>query len=294
MQKNSDDMIPSIDWGRADHLIDLALSEDLDMVGDVTTLSVVPEDAEISAVLLCKENNMVLAGLQIAERVFKVVEPLLEFTPLCKDGDICNKGDLLAKITGPARGILTAERTALNFLQRLCGVATASHKYAVELEGTNTVILDTRKTTPGYRNLEKYAVAVGGASNHRIGLYDRVMIKDNHRELAALEGPGGITRSVERARKAYPDLEIEVEADSLDEVKEAADAGAEYILLDNMSNEMMAEAVKIVAGRSKLEASGNVTIERLKGIAATGVDFVSSGALTHSVKSCDISLDIRG
>ena len=294
VQKNSEDVAPSIDWGRADHLIDLALSEDLDMIGDVTTLSVVPEDAEISAVLYCKEDNMVLAGLPIAERVFKVVEPLLEFTPLCKEGDICNKGDVLAKITGPARGILTAERTALNFLQRLCGVATASHKYAVELEGTNTVILDTRKTTPGYRNLEKYAVAIGGASNHRIGLYDRVMIKDNHRELAALEGPGGITRSVERARKAYPDLEIEVEADSLDEVKEAADAGAEYILLDNMSNEMMAEAVKIVAGRSKLEASGNVTIERLKGIAATGVDFVSSGALTHSVKSCDISLDIRG
>ena len=294
VQKNSEDVAPSIDWGRADHLIDLALSEDLDMIGDVTTLSVVPEDAEISAVLYCKEDNMVLAGLPIAERVFKVVEPLLEFTPLCKEGDICNKGDVLAKITGPARGILTAERTALNFLQRLCGVATASHKYAVELEGTNTVILDTRKTTPGYRNLEKYAVAIGGASNHRIGLYDRVMIKDNHRELAALEGPGGITRSVERARKAYPDLEIEVEADSLDEVKEAAEAGVEYILLDNMSNEMMAEAVKIVAKRAKLEASGNVTIERLKGIAATGVDFVSSGALTHSVKSCDISLDIRG
>lgn len=294
MQKNSEDVAPSIDWGRADHLIDLALSEDLDMIGDVTTLSVVPEDAEISAVLYCKEDNMVLAGLPIAERVFKVVEPLLEFTPLCKEGDICNKGDVLAKITGPARGILTAERTALNFLQRLCGVATASHKYAVELEGTNTVILDTRKTTPGYRNLEKYAVAIGGASNHRIGLYDRVMIKDNHRELAALEGPGGITRSVERARKAYPNLEIEVEADSLDEVKEAAEAGVEYILLDNMSNEMMAEAVKIVAKRAKLEASGNVTIERLKGIAATGVDFVSSGALTHSVKSCDISLDIRG
>ena len=294
VQKNSEDVAPSIDWGRADHLIDLALSEDLDMIGDVTTLSVVPEDAEISAVLYCKEDNMVLAGLPIAERVFKVVEPLLEFTPLCKEGDICNKGDILAKITGPARGILTAERTALNFLQRLCGVATASHKYAVELEGTNTVILDTRKTTPGYRNLEKYAVAIGGASNHRIGLYDRVMIKDNHRELAALEGPGGITRSVERARKAYPDLEIEVEADSLDEVKEAAEAGVEYILLDNMSNEMMAEAVIIVAGRAKLEASGNVTIERLKGIAATGVDFVSSGALTHSVKSCDISLDIKG
>lgn len=202
-------------------------------------------------------------------------------------------GDKLAEISGPARGILIAERTALNFLQRLSGIATTSAKYAKALEGTRTVVLDTRKTTPGYRNLEKYAVAVGGATNHRIGLYDRVMIKDNHRELAAMEGPGGIARSVERARKFRPDLEIEVEADSLDEVREAADAGVEYIMLDNMSDEMMAEAVQIVNGRAKLEASGGITLERLPRIGKIGVDFVSAGALTHSVKAADISLDIE-
>ena len=154
-------------------------------------------------------------------------------------------------------------------------------------------MLDTRKTTPGFRNLEKYAVAVGGADNHRIGLYDRIMIKDNHRELAAMEGDGAIRRAVERARKAYPDLEIEVEADTLDEVRQAAECGVEYILLDNMSDDTMREAVRLVAGRAKLEASGGITIERLHGIAEIGVDFVSIGALTHSVKSADISLDIE-
>ena len=172
-------------------------------------------------------------------------------------------------------------------------MATTASKYAAALEGTGTEILDTRKTTPGYRNLEKYAVAVGGATNHRIGLYDRVMIKDNHRELAAMEGAGGIARSVGRARAKYPELEIEVEADSLDEVREAVEAGAEYIMLDNMSDEMMAEAVRIVAGRSKLEASGGITLERLPRIGRLGVDYVSSGALTHSVKAADISLDIE-
>ena len=183
--------------------------------------------------------------------------------------------------------------TLLNFLQRLSGVATTSAKYAAALEGTKTLVLDTRKTTPGYRNLEKYAVAVGGATNHRIGLYDRVMIKDNHREMAAMEGPGGIVRSVERARQAHPELEVEVEADTLDEVREALEAGADHIMLDNMSDEMMAEAVKLVNGRAKLEASGGITLERLPRIGKIGVDFVSAGALTHSVKAADISLDIR-
>ncbi|MEG2075934.1 MAG: nicotinate-nucleotide diphosphorylase (carboxylating), partial [Victivallaceae bacterium] len=172
-------------------------------------------------------------------------------------------------------------------------VATTSKRYADALAGTKTEVLDTRKTTPGWRNLEKYAVAVGGASNHRIGLFDRIMIKDNHREIAALEGEQGITRSVKRARQAYPELEIEVEADSLAEVKEGIEAGAEYILLDNMSDEMMAEAVKLNNGRAKLEASGGITLERLPGIGKIGVDYVSSGALTHSVKSSDISLDIK-
>lgn len=282
-----------IDWARVDLLIDLALQEDLDTTGDVTTDSVVPVETLATAVLLCKEPQMVLAGLGVAERVFKKVEPRLEFTAMKQDGDTCERGEILAQISGPARGILTAERTALNFLQRLCGIATISAKYAQALAGSKTVILDTRKTTPGYRNLEKYAVAVGGATNHRIGLFDRVMIKDNHRELSALEGPGGITRAVQRARAQHPELEIEVETDSLEEVKEAASLNVEYILLDNMSDEMMAEAVKLVAGRAKLEASGGITLERLPRLGKIGVDFVSSGALTHSVKSADISLDIR-
>jgi nicotinate-nucleotide pyrophosphorylase (carboxylating) len=160
------------------------------------------------------------------------------------------------------------------------------------VEGTSCRILDTRKTTPGWRNLEKYAVAAGGAFNHRIGLFDRVMIKDNHRELAGLEGEHGIIRSVKKAKEMYPDLEVEVEVDTLEELDEALQSGCEYILLDNMSTEMMAEAVKRNQGRAKLEASGNITIERLPEIAAVGVDYASSGALTHSVKSSDISLDI--
>lgn len=286
-------VIPPIDWNRVDILIDLALSEDLGDLGDTTTLAVVPEYARSRAVLLCKEKEMVLAGLGVAERVFRKIDDSIVFTALKKDGDICVKGDKIAEITGSARSILTAERTALNFIQRLCGVATMSHIYARELADSNCVVLDTRKTTPGYRNLEKYAVAVGGATNHRIGLYDRIMIKDNHRELAAIEGDGAITRAVERARKAYPHLEIEVEADRLEEVSEAADCHVEHIMLDNMSDEMMQKAVAINAGRAKLEASGGITLPRLKSIGRIGVDFVSAGALTHSVRSMDISLDIE-
>ena len=258
---NQESEIPPIDWGRTDLLIELALSEDLDTTGDVTTNSVVPENASAEAVLLCKEPGMVLAGLPVAERVFKLVEPRLEFKAIREDGDRCEYGEVLAEIHGPARGLLIAERTALNFLQRLSGVATTSAKYAAALEGTKTLVLDTRKTTPGYRNLEKYAVAVGGATNHRIGLYDRVMIKDNHREMAAMEGPGGIARSVERARQAHPELEIEVEADTLDEVREAVEAGADHIMLDNMSDEMMAEAVKLV--REALAPLGGEYAEKL-------------------------------
>jgi len=285
--------IPEIDWKRVDTLIDLALEEDLGDAGDVTTLAVVPETARCRAVLLCKEPDMALCGLPVAERVFRRVESKLVFTPFKREGDRCQKGEALAEISGPARGVLTAERTALNFIQRLSGVATAARRAAEAVAGSRTVVLDTRKTTPGYRNLEKYAVAVGGAQNHRVGLYDRVMIKDNHRELAAMEGDGAIPRAVERARRAYPALEIEVEADTLDEVRAALASGAEHIMLDNMDDATMREAVGIVAGRAKLEASGGITQERLHRIAALGVDFVSIGALTHSVKSADISLDIE-
>ena len=285
--------IPEIDWQRVDTLIDLAVSEDLGGIGDTTTLACVPENAKSRAILLCKEDEMVLAGIAVAERVFKKIDPGLEFQALKQDGDHCLRGEKLAVISGSARAILTAERTALNFIQRLCGVATMSYFYSRELKDSACTVLDTRKTTPGYRNLDKYAVAVGGADNHRIGLYDRIMIKDNHRELAALEGDGAITRAVQRARAAYPELEIEVEADTLDEVAEAAACGVEYIMLDNMSNDEMKKAVAITAGRAKLEASGGITIKRLASIGQVGVDYVSSGALTHSVRSMDISLDIE-
>ena len=294
MDKKEDADLPSIDWGRADMLIELALNEDLDTVGDVTTNSVIPEEMEGRAVLRCKTDKTIVAGLAIAERVFKLVEPRLEFKTFVDDGELCNAGDEIAAVEGPVRGILTGERTALNFLQRLSGIATTTNCYAQALEGTKTQLLDTRKTTPGYRNLEKYAVAVGGGSNHRMGLFDRVMIKDNHRELAALGGgENAIAWAVAQARKQYPELEIEVEADTVEEAAQAAEAGVEYILLDNMSNEEMAEAVKVIAGRAKTEASGGITIERLPEIGKIGVDFVSSGALTHSVKSADISLDIE-
>lgn len=284
--------IPTLDMQRIAVLIDLALSEDLADRGDTTSKSVIPADARAFGVLYAK-SDCVLAGLAVAEAVFKKLDPECEFKYLLHDGDKCPAKTVIAEITGNAVAMLTAERTALNFIQRLCGVATMANAYAASVKGSAMKVLDTRKTTPGWRNLEKYAVAVGGASNHRIGLFDRIMIKDNHREMAGMEGPGGILRSVERARAMYPDLEIEVEVDTLEELDEALQSDCEYILLDNMTTPMMAEAVKRNNGRAKLEASGNITIERLPEIAAVGVDFASSGALTHSVKSADISLDIK-
>ena len=284
--------IPTLDMQRVAVLIDLALSEDLADRGDTTSKSVIPADARAFGVLYAK-SDCVLAGLAVAEAVFKKLDPECEFKYLLHDGDKCPAKTVIAEITGNAVAMLTAERTALNFIQRLCGVATMANAYAASVKESAMKVLDTRKTTPGWRNLEKYAVAVGGASNHRIGLFDRIMIKDNHREMAGMEGPGGILRSVERARAMYPDLEIEVEVDTLEELDEALQSGCEYILLDNMTTPMMAEAVKRNNGKAKLEASGNITIERLPEIAAVGVDFASSGALTHSVKSADISLDIK-
>ena len=283
--------IPEIDWKRTDILIQLALEEDLGDLGDTTTNSVIPADLKATAVLIAKE-DLVCAGLPVAERLFHTLDPGVVFTAKVKEGELCPRGTIMAEISGFARVLLTGERTALNFLQRLCGVATASHKYQ-ELAGERAKILDTRKTTPGWRNLEKYAVAVGGAFNHRIGLYDRIMIKDNHRELAGMEGKGGILRSVRRAREMYPKLEIEVEVDSLDELDEALLSGAEYILLDNMDNEQVVQAVGIARNKARLEASGNVTLARIPSLSETGVDFISSGALTHSVKSSDISMDIK-
>ncbi len=283
---------PELDIQRLNILIKLAIEEDVLEVGDTTSLSVIPNDVEATATFKAKD-NCVIAGLKVAEQVFNFVDSKIKFKALVNDGDFVEYGTIIAEMKGNAQSLLTGERTALNFIQRLSGVATASKKYADATGDSKTVILDTRKTTPGWRNLEKYAVAVGGSVNHRIGLYDRVMIKDNHRALAGLEGEGGITRSVERARTMFPNLEVEVEADTLEEVAEALKTKADYILLDNMTNEQMSEAVAMSNGTSKLEASGGITIERIPSIAKIGVDFISVGALTHSVISSDISMEIK-
>lgn len=268
-----------------------ALAEDVGG-GDATTLAVVPERLESAAFLQTRE-ACVVAGLPVAAAVFRELDPACCFEPLLPEGQPAAANQVLAQVTGRARALLTGERTALNFLQRLCGIATMTRKYVDAASGTRARILDTRKTTPGLRFLEKYAVTCGGGQNHRFGLYDRIMIKDNHRELASLEGPGGIRRAVAAARLAYPSLEVEVEADTLDDVTEAAEAGADIILLDNMTDGEMAEAVRRIGGRALTEASGGITLERIPAAAATGVDFISVGALTHSVRSIDIGLDIH-
>ncbi|MCP4179925.1 MAG: carboxylating nicotinate-nucleotide diphosphorylase [bacterium] len=268
----------------------MSLDEDI-KTGDATSISVIPENIKTKAIFVTRE-ECICAGLPIAESIFKNLDINIEWTSLVKDGQLLKSGDQMAIAIGDARAILTAERTALNFLQRLSGIATSTHQYVKALGNSKTKILDTRKTTPAWRNLEKYAVAAGGGKNHRIGLYDKIMIKDNHRSLAGLEGIGGITRSVERARKHYPDLEVEVEADTFDEFKEAVESKADWILLDNMTNDQMTEAVKYNNGRSKLEASGGITLERIPSLAQIGLDYISIGALTHSVRAIDISLEI--
>ena len=268
----------------------LALAEDIGS-GDATTLAVVPEKLETEARFITRQ-PCVCAGLPVVKAIFHELDRSLDFQPLVQEGDFCKPGTELAVVCGKAQPILTGERCALNFMQRLSGIATMTRQYVLALGDSKTKLLDTRKTTPGLRMLEKYAVKVGGAQNHRFGLFDRIMIKDNHREMAKSVGEGSIAWAVRQCREKYPKLEIEIEADNLDEVRQAADAGVEYILLDNMSNEMMVEAIKIIAGRAKTEASGNITLERLPSLRNLGLAFISSGALTHSVRSIDIGLDI--
>lgn len=273
------------------NLVRAALAEDIGS-GDATTLAVIPADLQTTAAMVTRQ-DCVCAGLPLAEMIFEDLDSGLAFEALVADGTACQAGQTLATIHGSARAILTGERTALNFLQRLSGIATLTRRYVEALGECRTRILDTRKTTPGLRLLEKYAVRMGGGQNHRFGLYDRIMIKDNHRELARFAGPDAIRRAVDACRRAYPDLEVEVEADSLEDVQAAAEAGAEYILLDNMSDDDMAEASRINAGRARLEASGGITLKRLPGLARLNLDFISVGALTHSAPAVDIGLDIE-
>ncbi|MFO7271542.1 MAG: carboxylating nicotinate-nucleotide diphosphorylase [Sphaerobacter thermophilus] len=271
-------------------IVQLALAEDLG-TGDVTTLATVPEGLQASGYLLAKSPG-VLSGLEVAALVFHEVDPAITFEPLAADGDRIAPGQHLARVSGPARGILSAERVALNFLQRLSGVATLTARYVEAVEGTGARIIDTRKTTPGMRLLEKAAVRHGGGHNHRVGLSDGVLIKDNH--LAAIGGSDRIARAVAAARAFAPHtLRIEVEVTSLEELDQALAAGADVILLDNMPIDMMAEAVRRTAGRAILEASGGITLETVRQVAETGVDLISSGALTHSAPALDISLEIE-
>jgi nicotinate-nucleotide pyrophosphorylase (carboxylating) len=269
-----------------------ALSEDVGD-GDVTTLATVPETSRVTAVMRARQ-PLTVAGLGFAETVFKSLSDRLRVTPLAKDSVRMDPGQPLMEIDGSARAILTGERVALNFVQRLSGVATLTAQFVEAVQGTPARILDTRKTTPGWRRFEKYAVACGGGINHRTGLFDMVMIKDNH--LAALRGapPNPIAAAVQKARTARPDLKIEVEADTLEQVGQAANAGADIILLDNMSCDQLREAVALVAGRSQLEASGGVSLAGVRAVAETGVDFISVGALTHSANAVDIGLDFEG
>lgn len=269
-----------------DRLIDLALEEDLGP-GDVTTQALIPPDRKGAAQIRAKE-KLVVAGLPVAHRVFRKLDSQVQFFPVALEGQDVGKGSVLAQVRGPLAAMLTAERTALNFLMRLSGIATYTNKMVRAVSGFPAAVVDTRKTAPGWRALEKYAVRVGGGANHRFGLFDGVVIKTNH--LAAV---GSITDAVRLAReKAHHLLKIEVEVTSLAELEEALSAGADIIMLDNMDEAAMAQAVTITAGRALLEASGSMTLERLPAVAATGVNLISMGALTHSAPAVDIHLRI--
>jgi len=272
-------------------VVKAALAEDIGS-GDATTLSTLPPHAEAAAFMSARE-PIVVAGLEFAIAAFEELSPDLDFVEQCNDGDSIPPGASLLNVRGSAHAILTAERVALNFVQHLSGIATLTKRFVDAIAGTKAKILDTRKTTPGWRAFEKYAVTCGGGINHRFGLFDMILIKDNH--LAALrdEKPNAIAAAVARARVKYPQLKIEVETENLDQVQQALDARADVVLLDNMEVDQLRPAVALARGRAKLEASGGVNLETVRAIAETGVDFISVGAITHSARAVDIGLDFK-
>lgn len=271
-------------------LLDLGIEEDIN-TGDITTESIIPESMNATATMTAKQDG-VISGLEIVKMVYDRFQDDVVFTPYFKDGDTVKKGDVILKVEATYPTLLRGERLSLNIFQRMCGIATETARYVKELAGTQTQLLDTRKTAPGLRVLDKLAVKHGGGTNHRMGLYDMAMIKDNHIKMA-----GGISKAVEQVRSRIPsDIKIEVETTDLDEVRQAIAAGADIIMLDNMDTARMTEAVSIIKAADKgikTEASGNMSIPRLLEVAATGVDFISVGALTHTVKGMDISMNIQ-
>jgi nicotinate-nucleotide pyrophosphorylase (carboxylating) len=277
--------------GEIERAIKLALAEDIG-TGDATTFATVPESARARAVMAARE-PLVVAGLDLAMAAFRELSRGVRCEHLLGDGQHATENQPLLRVEGLARAILSAERVALNFVQRLSGIASLTAQFVEAIAGTRAQILDTRKTTPGWRTLEKYAVRCGGGHNHRVGLFDMVLIKDNHLAALAHAKPNAIAAAVSRARKAYPQLKIEVEADNLEQVQQAADAGADMILLDNMAPAELRASVEIVRGRAKTEASGGVSLASVRIIAESGVDFISVGALTHSARAMDIGLDFE-
>ncbi len=273
-------------WKRdIDVLIEAALKEDMPR-GDITSDNIIPLNSVSRALIQAKEDG-ILAGIYVAQRVFKKIDPAVTFKIYRKDGQEIRKGDTLADLKGPSRALLKGERTALNFLQRMSGIATLTNKFVKALEGKKTRILDTRKTTPGLRSLEKYAVKMGGGLNHRMSLSDMVMIKDNHLRIV-----GSISEAVKLARKKVsPGVKIEVETTSIEEVRDALEAGVDMVMLDNMSFEKMKQVKDWIKGRIPVEVSGNISQRKIGRIAELGVDFVSVGALTHSYRSLDISME---
>jgi len=271
--------------------VQIALAEDIGS-GDVTTLSIVPEDAKAKAVMRARE-HLVVSGLSLAETTFRELDSDLHIFYAAQDGERAAPGAVLLRIEGSARPMLTAERVSLNFVQQLSGIATLTSQFVEAIQGTRAEILDTRKTTPGWRRLEKYAVACGGGHNHRFGLFDMVLVKDNHLAALKSESPNAIAAALQRARTAHPELRIEVEADTLDQVEQAVEAGADLILLDNMNPVQLRLAVQKCKGRAQTEASGGITLFTVRAIAETGVDFISVGALTHSARAVDIGLDFE-
>jgi nicotinate-nucleotide pyrophosphorylase (carboxylating) len=264
-----------------------ALDEDIGS-GDATTNSIVPADAKLRGQIVAKQDGVV-AGIEIAAAVFRELNDNMQFTSLLTDGTVVTPRSTIAELQGSARALLTGERVALNFLGRMSGIATLTRQFVDAVKGTSAKILDTRKTAPGLRTLDKLAVQLGGGENHRIGLFDMILIKDNHVDFA-----GSITAAVERSRSTKSDLEIEVETRTLEDVQEALGLGVSRILLDNMSLETMKRAVELSNGRATLEASGNVTLETVLEVARTGVDYISVGALTHSARVFDVSLEWVG
>jgi nicotinate-nucleotide pyrophosphorylase (carboxylating) len=270
---------------KLERIIDAALDEDIG-IGDITTDTIISDTLFAAGIIRVKE-DAVVAGLTIAERIFKRIDPRVKFTYNAKDGDSVKNGQALAKVTGRASSLLKSERTALNFLMRLSGIATVTRLYVEEIEGTGAVLLDTRKTTPGLRIVEKYAVRAGGGTNHRFGLFDGILIKDNH-----IKAAGSIKDAVKRIQRVRPYHKVEVEVKDIVELKEAIRAGADIVLLDNMDLKMLKQAMSLAKGRVLTEVSGNITLKNIKAVARLGPDFISTGAVTHSAKAIDISMKL--